>query len=648
MAEPSTISRGHGLGVVRTMPEFREFVDQQAPLTVAQRRLLVDQARVLVENLYVHLPLKRAMHAVDPAQRLRLLGYRLQVLTDREFHAELLDIFISVRDLHTNYLLPSPYAGRLAFLGVLIERYAEAGEPRWMVSKVFDHLVSEPTLKSGVEVTHWNGAPLDLAVWRNAQREAGSNLPARAARGLENLTLRSLVISLPPEEDWVDLRYLVDGEPHEARLVWRVFDSVDEILGVGAAPEGMLAGLTTPPAHMVGVDFRTELVRRVKKQLFAPAAMKEERRVERAKAAVPRATEAQKAENVIPTSRPDDLFAKVVDTGHGTYGYLRLFTFHMKDGKIGEFVGEVARLLDEAFPPDGLIVDVRGNGGGYIIAAEFLLQFLTPRRIEPEPTQFVNTPSTLDLCTKVADMAPWQASIAQAIETGAQYSTAIPLSEPALVNAVGQLYHGPVVLITDALCYSACDMFAGGFADHEIGRILGVDANTGAGGANVLDHDQLRSEWTDGPLRTLPAGAGMRVSLRRTLRVGVSAGQPVEDLGVQPHELHDMTRDDLLEGNRDLLDHAGQILSAGTPRVLDATVASVTGQDLLLEVTTRSVNSVDVYVDGRPQGPGGVPTPDGATTLAVQLPPSGAATIRLEGFVDGTLVAARQLTVEPD
>jgi hypothetical protein len=648
MAEPSTISRGHGLGVVRTMPEFREFVDQQAPLTVAQRRLLVDQARVLVENLYVHLPLKRAMHAVDPAQRLRLLGYRLQVLTDREFHAELLDIFISVRDLHTNYLLPSPYAGRLAFLGVLIERYAESGEPRWMVSKVFDHLVSEPTLKSGVEVTHWNGAPLDLAVWRNAQREAGSNLPARAARGLENLTLRSLVISLPPEEDWVDLRYLVDGEPHEARLVWRVFDSVDEILGVGAAPEGMLAGLTTPPAHLVGVDFRTELVRRVKKQLFAPAAMKEERRVERAKAAVPRATEAQKAENVIPTSRPDDLFAKVVDTGHGTYGYLRLFTFHMKDGKIGEFVGEVARLLDEAFPPDGLIVDVRGNGGGYIIAAEFLLQFLTPRRIEPEPTQFVNTPSTLDLCTKVADMAPWQASIAQAIETGAQYSTAIPLSEPALVNAVGQLYHGPVVLITDALCYSACDMFAGGFADHEIGRILGVDANTGAGGANVLDHDQLRSEWTDGPLRTLPAGAGMRVSLRRTLRVGVSAGQPVEDLGVQPHELHDMTRDDLLEGNRDLLDHAGQILSAGTPRVLDATVASVTGQDLLLEVTTRSVNSVDVYVDGRPQGPGGVPTPDGATTLAVQLPPSGAATIRLEGFVDGTLVAARQLTVEPD
>lgn len=122
----------------------------------------------------------------------------------------------------------------------------------------------------------------------------------------------------------------------------------------------------------------------------------------------------------------------------------------------------------------------------------------------------------------------------QAVETAAQYSTAIPLSPAESVNSVGQLYHGPVVLVTDALCYSACDMFAAGFADHDIGEIFGVDANTGAGGGHVLEHVQLRTAWSGGPLRPLPAGAGMRVSLRRTLRVGASAGQPVEDLGVRP------------------------------------------------------------------------------------------------------------------
>ena len=39
----------------------------------------------------------------------------------------------------------------------------------------------------------------------------------------------------------------------------------------------------------------------------------------------------------------------------------------------------------------------------------------------------------------------------------------------------------------------------------------------------------------------------MRVSIRRTLRVGVEGGTPVEDLGVTPDVRHRMTRDDVLE-----------------------------------------------------------------------------------------------------
>lgn len=64
---------GPGLGAVRTMPEFRAFA--------AQRRTIVDQAELLVEGLYVRLPFKRAMHAADPLQRLRLLRCRLAELT---------------------------------------------------------------------------------------------------------------------------------------------------------------------------------------------------------------------------------------------------------------------------------------------------------------------------------------------------------------------------------------------------------------------------------------------------------------------------------------------------------------------------------------------------------------------------------------
>ena len=109
--------------------------------------------------------------------------------------------------------------------------------------------------------------------------------------------------------------------------------------------------------------------------------------------------------------------------------------------------------------------------------------------------QFIATPLNLrmvgrhkDNPTGQIDLGPWFDSLEQATETGSVFSAARPITPEDGANEVGQTYHGPVVLITDARCYSATDIFAAGFADHEIGPILGVDDNTGAGGANVWTH----------------------------------------------------------------------------------------------------------------------------------------------------------------
>ncbi|MBB4762506.1 S41 family peptidase [Amorphoplanes digitatis] len=630
----------HGLGAVRTMPQFRQAAEQSA-LTAADRQLLLDQAALLIDTVYVHLLHKRAMYAIEPSQRLRLLRHRLARLTDAQFHAELLRIFIELRDLHTNYVLPRPYQGPFAFLGVLLEQFWRDGKPGFLVSKTFPHLTGDPQLVDGAEITHWNGAPIALAVARNADREAGSNADARLARGCESMSLRTLALSAVPDEDWVDLRYLVDGTAHETRLHWRVFDTSADLNG--PLPDaGPFAGLTVPSAHLVGLDLRTEVVRQAKKQLFVPAAVDEERRVAEQAGDVPEPTAEQLAAGEIPTTRPDELRARVVTTPAGTFGHLRIFTFHMRDQGIEAFLNEVIRLLD-ALPKNGLILDVRGNGGGYVVAAEFLLQFLTPRRIQPEPMQLISTDATRQLCASVDDLADWRASVDQAIETGAQYSSAVPLYPADVVNSVGQVYHGPVVLITDALCYSATDIFSAGFQDHEIGTVLGIDEATGAGGANVWTQQNLVDGWRNGPFRRLPASAQFRVALRRCLRVGRRAGEPVEDLGVRPDELHRMTRRDLLEGNADLLAKAGTILAAGTPRRLDADAGPRTPAGVALSLTTEALTSVDVYVNQRPVK--SVPLTDAKPTLQVPLPADGPAVIRLEGFDGDTLVAARTLEV---
>src|SRR5690606_665433 len=52
------------------------------------------------------------------------------------------------------------------------------------------------------------------------------------------------------------------------------------------------------------------------------------------------------------------------------YGYLRIFTFNVPDADV--FIDEFVRLV-RLLPDRGLIIDIRGNGGGLITAAEGLL-----------------------------------------------------------------------------------------------------------------------------------------------------------------------------------------------------------------------------------------------------------------------------------
>ncbi len=635
----------HDLGAIHTLPDLRTILDS-SPITQADRETIADQAEAMIDGLYVHLLQKRAMYGIDPSQRLRLLRHRLGQMTDPQFHAELLRIFTDLRDLHTNYILPHPYQGPFAFLGILLEQHWENGEPRWMVSKVFDALTGDPHLVPGAEVTHWNGSPIALAVARHAELEAGSNPAARTARGVENMTLRATAMSQPPDEDWVDLRYSVDSSVFETRIPWRVFDGIADFQkAISDGGDTALAGVEAPASHLIGLDLRTELVRAVKKRLFAPGVVAAERRMA-AGETVPVAA------GVIPTTRPE-IAARTVTTAHGTFGHLRIFTFALEQhhpdigDDFDEFFAEVRQVLS-LMPSDGLILDVRGNGGGYVYVAEALLQVFTPRRIQPEPTQFISSPVTAALCEKVKDLSAWSDSVSESIETGALYSAAIPLygdDSDEAVNETGQLYHGPVVLVTDALCYSATDTFAAGFQDHQIGTVLGVDDNTGAGGANVWELTAIMADWPEGPFKPLPAGARFRVALRRTLRVGKRwGGQPVEDLGIIPDYRYQMTRRDLLESNADLMEKAGELLAQGTPRTLDVTVTSSDSSAAQLAVETAALTSLDIYVDGRPVTTA-VKVLDGINTVTVPLSGPRPVTVRIDGFDGADLVAAATVPV---
>jgi hypothetical protein len=420
---------------------------------------------------------------------------------------------------------------------------------------------------------------------------------------------------------------------------WHVADNLPPI---AADPDA-----ATPDAAAIGLDLGGDEVARARRMLFAPRSVDQEAAVR----ATGRPQAPADSAVDVATSMPSVFRARNVTTASGTFGHIRIFTFNVNDPDA--FVEEFVRLIG-LLPQNGLIVDVRGNGGGHIFASEFTLQTLTPRRVEPQPVQFINTPLNLRIVRRHRanpagiDLGPWFPSMDQALETGSVFSGAFPITPIAGANAIGQRYSGPAVLITDARCYSATDIFAAGFQDHQIGPVLGVDDNTGAGGANVWTLSLLKqllevpTPEPNSPYADLPGGAGMRVAIRRTLRVGSRAGTPVEDLGVTPDVRHRMTANDVLQGNVDLLEHAGQLLAARPVRRLVVTAASGAGGSLNLQIESANLDRCDIFVDGRPRSTVDLTGPTTNVTIA-GVP--GAVSVRADGYAGGTLAASRTVAV---
>jgi hypothetical protein len=610
-------------------PRSRAVDDEVGALSAAERELIIDQAILMLDDLYAHLPLKRALHAIDPVQRLRLLRLRHHALDEREFQSEMIDIFNGLRDLHTNYVLPEAYWPKFAFLPFRVEEYYQGETRKYLVSAV-SPLNTDPHLVPGVEITHWSGMPIDLAVARNAAREAGSNPEARRARGLEALTLRWLGMSLPPEEDWIVLTYTDGTETRESRIEWRVIERQD-LAGLSASD----ADVPIARASALAVDIKTELLRRVRKALFDAPALRVANEMARAR----RQGDATAAADL---SVMPDVFPRfgAVTTPSGVFGYVRVATFAPSDGDIDGAVEEFVRIL-RTLPSAGLILDVRGNGGGYVPFGERILQTLCAKPITPEPFHFVTTEFTLRVAEAEGWLSEWVRSLGMAIATGAGFSQGFPLTSPAECNNIGQVYQGPVVLVTDAFCYSTTDIFAAGYQDHSIGLILGCHDNTGAGGANVWDYELLQqlSVAPNPFVVDLPGGAGMRVAARRSTRVGELAGVPLEDLGVVPDERHFMTRADLLDHNVDLIAHAARLLAAQPSQTL--TVEAIGSSPLTqLRVTSTNIDRVDVLADGRP-----VQSTDVTSSpLTVRLPnPVSAGQLVVRGYRRNALVVSARV-----
>lgn len=172
-----------------------------------------------------------------------------------------------------------------------------------------------------------------------------------------------------------------------------------------------------------------------------------------------------------------------------------------------------------------------------------------------------------------------------------------------------------------------------------IGPVIGTSGNTGAGGANVWQYEDVL-EALPSHFTPLPKQASMTVAIRRTTRVGARAGDPLEDLGVVSDRIHRMTRRDLLDDNIDLIADVAQQLAQRPRRTISAT-ATLQGNRITLTLHARGLDRVDVYIDARPRDT--LDVTDGQQVHTIPAPGAGPHTIDLDGFQAGELVVHRKL-----
>jgi C-terminal processing protease CtpA/Prc len=635
-------------GQIFTLGQWKDYLEDIEPPSKGEMLFIVEQTLEVIEQMYVHLSMKRARRAINPGQALRLLRQKVSDELDHQaFHEEMLEILHSLGDIHTAYRLPPPYRHAVAFLPMLIQRCidpdAADGDPnreRYIVTKTLWQPSPHLPLQPGDEIVSWNGVPIAEAVEFHGRLVEGSNPAAGKNFGMLYMTMRWLGASYQPHSPWVIWEYrTARGHVREIRLEWRII-----VLNAGQDKDYMTRAqylwfMFNPTDGEMPNDGAmnpsSQIGRATSLAIFAPhkdassderaasRARREEtgrlahsggrRNAFRAHASLhhgPGSLEDTK--RVVESQMASFFEAEIISHEGVQYGYIRIRAFPFSGPNEvtthTHFVTEFRRLLS-LMPENGLAIDVRGNPGGSTKNAEMLLQLLCPADIDPLTFQFLASPYTREITSKPANAAvfgKWAESVDLAVRTGALFSQGHPISDVNDINYWGQEYFAPVVLLTSATSYSAADFFSASFQDHEIGQIIGVDESTGGGGANVWfyrehllkflpDKEAVEggAEW--------PQNINLQFAARLVQRNGRNQGVPIEEIGVRTPKAYryQLTRKDLLESDVDLLRFAMKTL-ASQP-VYDLNVFSETdaGGKPVIRISSLHIAWIDLLINGR-------------------------------------------------
>lgn len=518
--------------------------------TLADRELIMDQVNMVLNDLFIHRELKIKNHGIDadPTPIIKELEKNLAKVSEEELHGTLSLAFQKLRDWHTTYHLPKPYSCHRAFIPFsfkpvkLNDGATGLGVSQLATEEVLK-LVPGLPIKAGDKLVSFNGMTPEEALKSVRLFSRGANDEAAIRYGADSLTFISLKTDLLPDSNEVKLELEnIMGQKYEVTVPYIVRTNLDCLKPAKTSETGIKG------ANEYQIDFNDTYKPSKKNFLKSRTAS---------------------ADELKDTAEPV-LKYKTITNNNGKFGYLKLTSFIPVKLETSEVIAEVKKLLEGEFKEtDGLIYDIRGNGGGYIKLAENMVQLFTPNNIKPLNFRLKNSlPNQHYWFNSEADEAFIEA-LKNAIQTNSPVTTDTAMNTVQRVNEIGQSYFKPVAVFTDANCYSSCDMFSALMQDFGAATLFGEDSTTGAGGANNWNLNEMISDLPEGkkgPFKKLPNEQNIGFSLRQTVRVGMNAGKLIEDVGVLSDRILPATLEDLRNKSSKQLETITEYLSKQSPK----------------------------------------------------------------------------------
>lgn len=554
--------------------------------TSDERELVAKQALMMMKDLYVHreLKIKDFGAGADPVPRLEDMVKRAGSMNDQDFHVAMQKIFLDLHDHHTNYVAPMPLRCSYALAPLAFADVYDSGSLKVIVKNrtrlLKDKTPETENVKAGDELVAINGVPVSKLIDDGKSVSGGANDDAMVVGAIRNLSLVSLAQNPLPADD--NITYTLKRDGSEFTVETKYFAAVN-IPGCAEEAES--------EANRK-VSFKREMLRaenpnvRVYNDLVAPS-------------------------KTTPFSDDEKLPVGqfyTIKTPAGKIAKFDLETFMPEGDESADNVIHQVRLQLEKAQPDtaALIIDMRGNGGGLILLAEGLTQLFTPNHVESMPVRFLPNQLNLDTFLKANQGKEngWSQDAKDGMSSRSKYTKPRTITSKDAANRYGQVWFKPVVVLTDANCYSACDLFAAAMQDHAAATIIGTHSTTGAGGANVMSYDIFRQifEQTEGdnPFVKLPGQQSMRVSWRQTIRVGKNKDQLIENAGVRSDVTVRYVTEDVVGGeSRVLMREVHRAIDQIIPRhkssiSLASSLKQENGKAARWSETVRGIDTLEV------------------------------------------------------